>query len=211
MGMIMNFMRFNSVVKFTICIVCCLFLYGCSVPLNSADSAEAPINGDYLIGAGDSINILVWRNPEVSLTVTVRPDGKITTPLVEDLLASGKTSTELARDVEKVLGKYIQEPVVTIIVMNFVGPYSEQIRVIGEAGKPQALPYRQGMSLMDLLIAVGGITDFAAGNKASIIRVKDGVQKKIGVRLNDLLKNGDMSANLAMRPGDVLIIPESFF
>lgn len=207
----MIFKKFESMVRFVICVACCFVLNGCAAPINSISSAEVPIDGDYLIGAGDSINILVWRNPEVSLTVTVRPDGKITTPLVEDLLASGKTSTELARDIEKVLGKYIQKPVVTVIVMNFVGPYSEQIRVIGEAAKPQALPYRQGMSLMDLLIAVGGITDFAAGNKASIIRIKGGAQKKIGVRLNDLLKDGDMSANQAMRPGDVLIIPESFF
>jgi len=172
---------------------------------------EPPPSGDYLIGPGDSVNIIVWRNPEVSLTVAVRPDGKITTPLVEDLQASGKTSTELARDIEKALGKFIQQPVVTVIVTGFVGPYSEQIRVIGEAAKPQALPYRLGMSLMDVLIAVGGITDFAAGNKASIIRLKDGKQQKLPVRLNDLLKNGDISANVAMRPGDVLLIQESFF
>jgi polysaccharide export outer membrane protein len=191
--------------------VAVLFVGGCAAPISTFAITDTPIDRDYLIGAGDSVNIQVWRNPEVSLTVTVRPDGKITTPLVEDLLASGKTSTELARDIEKVLGKYIQQPVVTVIVVGFVGPYSEQIRVIGEAGKPQGLPYRQGMSLMDLLIAVGGITDFAAGNKASIIRVKDGKQLKIGVRLNDLLKNGDMAANIPMQPGDVLVIPESFF
>ncbi|MEG2033945.1 MAG: polysaccharide export protein, partial [Janthinobacterium sp.] len=158
-----------------------------------------------------SVNIIVWRNPEVSLTVAVRPDGKITTPLVEDLVASGKTSTQLARDVEHALSKYIQQPVVTVIVTNFSGPYGEQIRVIGEAAKPQALPYRLGMSLMDVLIAVGGITDFAAGNKASIIRMRDGSQQQLGVRLDDLLKNGDISANVMMRPGDVLLIPESFF
>lgn len=177
-------------------------------PMPAAD--PAPL-GDYLIGPGDSVNILVWRNPEVSLTVAVRPDGKITTPLVEDLQASGKTSTQLARDIETELGKFILQPVVTVIVTNFVGPYSEQIRVIGEAAKPQALPYRQGMSLMDVLITVGGVTDFAAGNKASIIRTRDGRRTSIPVRLNDLLRDGDISANVAMRPGDVLLIPESLF
>ena len=166
---------------------------------------------NYVVGPGDTLNIIVWRNPEVSLTVAVRPDGKITTPLVEDLTASGKTSTQLARDIEQALGKFIQQPVVTVIVTNFSGPYGEQIRVIGEAAKPQALPYRLGMSLMDVLIAVGGITDFAAGNKASIIRMRDGSQQQLGVRLDDLLKSGDISANVMMRPGDVLLIPESFF
>ena len=186
-------------------------LGGCRTryPLAPADDS-APMH-DYLIGPGDSVNIVVWRNPEVSLTVAVRPDGKITTPLVEDLAASGKTSTQLARDIEHALGKFIQQPVVMVIVTNFSGPYGEQIRVIGEAAKPQALPYRLGMSLMDVLIAVGGITDFAAGNKASIIRTTDGRQQQLGVRLDDLLKSGDISANVMMRPGDVLLIPESFF
>ncbi|WP_242490081.1 XrtA/PEP-CTERM system exopolysaccharide export protein [Noviherbaspirillum cavernae] len=166
---------------------------------------------DYLIGPGDVLNVIVWRNPEVSMAVSVRPDGKITTPLVEDLVASGKAPTDLARDIEKALSKYIQQPVVTVIVTSFVGPYGEQIRVIGQAAKPQALPYRQGMSLMDVLIAVGGITEFAAGNKANIIRSMDGKQQKLAVRLNDLIKDGDISANVPMRPGDVLVIPESFF
>lgn len=166
---------------------------------------------DYLIGAGDVVNIVVWRNPEVSQSVPVRPDGKITTPLVEDLQASGKTSTELARDIEKALAKFIQQPVVTVIVTGFTGTYGEQIRVIGQAAKPQALPYRVDMSLMDVLIAVGGVTEFAAGNRASIIRSVDGKPQKFTVRLNDLIKDGDISANVPMRPGDVLVIPESFF
>jgi polysaccharide export outer membrane protein len=168
-------------------------------------------NPEYLIGPGDSVNILVWRNPEVSMAVPVRPDGKITTPLVEDLPAAGKTSTELARDIEKALAKFIQQPVVTVIVTNFVGNFSEQIRVIGQAAKPQALPYRRDMSLMDVLIAVGGVTEFASGNRASVIRTVDGKQQKFNVRLDDLIKEGDISANMPMRPGDVLIIPESFF
>lgn len=173
--------------------------------------AEAAPTGDYVIGAGDMISINVWRNPDVSLSVPVRPDGKITTPLVEDLQASGKTATALARDIEKALEIYIQQPMVTVIVTSFVGPYEQQIRVVGEAARPQALAYRQGMSLMDVLIAVGGITEFAAGNKADILRVVDGKQQKLRVRLRDLLKDGDVSANLAMRPGDVLVIPESMF
>jgi polysaccharide export outer membrane protein len=190
-----------------------LVLSGCASTRGAA-SAPAPAQEatpDYLIGPGDSVNIIVWRNPEVSMSVPVRPDGKITTPLVEDLPASGKTSTELARDIEKALAKFIQQPVVTVIVTGFVGTYGEQIRVIGQAAKPQALPYRRDMSLMDVLIAVGGVTEFASGNKASIIRNVNGRVQKLPVRLNDLIKDGDISANVNMRPGDVLVIPESFF
>jgi polysaccharide biosynthesis/export protein len=188
-----------------------LVLGGCAsrAPM-VADTAAPPLH-DYLIGPGDNVNIIVWRNPEVSMSVPVRPDGKITTPLVEDLPASGKTSTELARDIEKALAKFIQQPVVTVVVTGFVGTYEEQIRVIGQAARPQALPYRRDMSLMDVLIAVGGVTEFASGNKASIIRKVDGKLQKMPVRLNDLIKEGDISANMAMRPGDVLVIPESFF
>ena len=175
-----------------------------------ADTSAAPLH-DYLIGPGDNVNIIVWRNPEVSMSVPVRPDGKITTPLVEDLQASGKTSTDLARDIEKALAKFIQQPVVTVIVTGFVGTYGEQIRVIGQVAKPQALPYRRDMSLMDVLIAVGGVTEFASGNNASIIRKVDGKLQKMPVRLDDLIKEGDISANMSMRPGDVLVIPESFF
>lgn len=189
-----------------------LLLAGCATPSPPPSAAAmASINPDYLIGPGDNVMITVWRNPEVSTSVPVRPDGKITSPLVEDLPAAGKTSTQLARDIEQALAKFIQQPVVTVIVTNFVGNYSDQIRVIGQAARPQALPYRREMSLMDVLIAVGGVTEFAAGNKASIIRTVDGKQEKINVRLNDLVRDGDISANMAMRPGDVLVIPESFF
>lgn len=190
-----------------------LALGGCAstsgVPAPKMDAA-AP-SPDYVIGPGDSVNITVWRNPEVSGAFPVRPDGKLTAPLVEDLPAAGKTSTELARDIEKALAKFIQQPVVTVIVTGFVGTYDEQIRVIGQAAKPQALPYRRDMSLLDVLIQVGGVTEFAAGNRASIIRTVDGKQQKLNVRLNDLIKEGDISANTMMRPGDVLVIPESFF
>lgn len=189
-----------------------LGLGGCAASRSGAPSdAGAVPQSDYLIGPGDSLSIIVWRNPEVSQVVPVRPDGKITTPLVEDLPASGKTSTELARDIEKALSKFIQQPVVTVIVTGFVGTYGEQIRVIGQAARPQSLPYRRDMSILDVMIAVGGVTEFAAGNKASIIRNVDGKQQQFTVRLNDLIKDGDISANVPMRPGDILVIPESFF
>jgi polysaccharide export outer membrane protein len=188
-----------------------LALAGCATPTPPSAAALAPVNPDYLIGPGDNVTITVWRNPEVSGSVPVRPDGKITTPLVEDLPAAGKTSTQLARDIEQALAKFIQQPVVTVIVTNFVGNYGDQIRVIGQAARPQALAYRRDMSLMDVLITVGGITEFAAGNKASIIRNVDGKQEKLNVRLDDLIRGGDISANMPVRPGDVLIIPESFF
>jgi len=165
---------------------------------------------NYLIGPLDTINIIVWRNQELSMSVPVRPDGKVTVPLVEDLPALGKDSTQLARDIEKALAKYIRDPVVTVIVTSFVGPYSEQIRVFGEAARPQALPYRQKMTLLDVMIAVGGLTDFADGNAASILRAADGGQQ-YRVRLKDLIRRGDVSANIEMRPGDVLIIPQSWF
>lgn len=209
-----NILNFKAV-KFSsrIAALCCLLLLGaCATqPRTAAAPQIAEPAHAYLLGPGDTININVWRNPEVSQTVPVRPDGKITMPLVEDLPASGKTATQLARDIEQVLGKYIQEPVVTVTVTSFVGPYSEQIRVIGQAAKPQALPYRQGMSLMDVLIAVGGLAEFADGNGANIVRNVEGKQQQFAVRLNDLIKKGDISANMPVRPGDILIIPESFF
>jgi len=188
-----------------------LFLAGCAssdVPIaERAPKVAAP----YLVGPGDILNVVVWRSPELSMTIPVRPDGKITTPLVEDLQASGKTTTELARQIEQVLTKYVQNPVVTVIVTNFAGPYSQQVRVIGEAVKPQALAYRENMTLLDVMIAVGGITDFAAGNKASILRTEGGKTRQFSVLLTDLVRRGDLSANVEMRPGDVLVIPQSFF
>jgi len=188
-----------------------LALGGCATRATPAPAVIQAANPDYLIGPGDGINIIVWRNPEVSMAVPVRPDGKITTPLVEDLPAAGKTSTELARDIEKELAKFIQQPVVTVVVSSFVGTYGEQIRVIGQAARPQALPYRRDMSLMDVMIAVGGTTEFAAGNRASLIRIVDGKQQKFRLRIDDLVKDGDISANVPLRPGDVLVIPESYF
>ena len=186
-------------------------LGGCGSAYPPAPTAPGQFPSAYLVGPGDTVNIVVWRNPELSMVVPVRPDGKITTPLVEDLPASGKSATQLARDIETALAKYIQSPVVTVIVTGFVGPYSEQIRVIGEAAKPQALAYRENMTLLDVMIAVGGITDFAAGNRASILRTGGGSTQQLGVRLVDLVKGGDLSANVAMRPGDVVVIPQSLF
>jgi polysaccharide export outer membrane protein len=165
---------------------------------------------NYIIGPLDAVNIIVWRNPELSMSVPVRPDGKITTPLVEDLPAMGRDATSLARDIEKALSKYIRDPVVTVIVTGFNGPYSEQIRVIGEAAKPQFLPYRQNMTLLDLMIAVGGITEFANGNRTVLLRTQEN-NKLYTVRLEDLIKRGDITANVDVKPGDVLIIPESWF
>ena len=186
-------------------------LGGCGTVYPPLAKNAGGIDTPYLVGPGDTVNIVVWRSPELSMSIPVRPDGKISSPLVEDLQASGKTSTQLARDIEKVLAKYIQSPVVTIIVTNFVGPYNQQVRVIGEAVKPQALAYREYLTLLDVMIAVGGITDFADGNQASVLRTGGGKTQQFGVRLKDLVRRGDLSANVAMRPGDVLIIPKSFF
>jgi polysaccharide export outer membrane protein len=165
----------------------------------------------YLIGPGDTLDIFVWGNPDLSSSVPVRPDGRITTPLVEDVAASGKTPSQLARDMEKLLARYVKNPVVTVVVTGFVGRYSEQIRVVGEATEPQALPFRERMTLLDVMIAVGGLTEYAAGNKATLIRTIDGQQQQYRVRIDDLVKDGDISANVDMLPGDVVIIPETWF
>jgi polysaccharide export outer membrane protein len=192
-------------------VAACVALTGCAISaFPPAPPQAADLDYRYIIGPGDAVNIIVWRNPEVSMSVPVRPDGRITTPLVEDLPAMGKTPSELARDIEVALSKYLREPVVTVIVTGFRGPYSEQIRVIGEAAQPQVLSYSQKMTLLDVMIAVGGITDFAAGNRATILRTAEG-NKQYSVRIDDLIKRGDVSANVEMRPGDVLIIPQSWF
>jgi polysaccharide export outer membrane protein len=190
-----------------------LMLAGCGgsypPPPQSGHAVDTP--SPYLVGPGDTLNVVVWRSPELSMNVPVRPDGKITTPLVEDLQASGKTTTQIAREIEQVLTRYVQNPVVTVIVTNFAGPYSQQVRVIGEVTRAQALAYREKMTLLDVMIAVGGLTDFAAGNRASILRSEGGKSHQFGVRLHDLMRGGDLSANVEMRPGDVLVIPQSYF
>lgn len=202
---------FRTLVTTAIGLMVGVGLLGCaSTSLPPAPPQASSPDYNYVIGPGDTINIVVWRNPELSMSVPVRPDGKLSSPLVEDLTAIGKNPTALARDIEKALGKFIRDPVVTVIVTSFVGPYSEQIRVVGEATKPQILAYRQKMTLLDVMIAVGGMTDFADGNSATILRTSEG-NKQYGVRIRDLVKRGDVSANVEVKPGDVLIIPQSWF
>jgi polysaccharide export outer membrane protein len=187
-------------------------LSGCA---NFNDHPPAPAKLDalelkYKIGALDALNIVVWRNAELSTNVIVRPDGRISTPLVEDIQAAGRTPAELAREIERQLSKYIRDAVVTIVVNNFQGPYSEQIRIVGEAARPQAVQYRQDMTLLDVMIQVGGLTDFADGNAAVLVRGAEG-GKQYAVRLKDLIKRGDISANAPVRPGDIIIVPQSWF
>lgn len=168
---------------------------------------EAPL---YRIGPGDNLQVFVWRNPDLTQGVTVRPDGRITVPLIDDLKANDKTPTELARDVENELATYIQDPLVTVIVNGFSGTFQQQVRVVGAATQPQAIPYRANMTLLDVMIQVGGLADFAAGDRAKLIRVVEGEQREFGVELDSLVRDGEISENVAMRPGDVLIIPETF-
>jgi polysaccharide export outer membrane protein len=174
-------------------------------PASSLPSAE------YRIGPGDSLNIFVWRNPELTVTVPVRPDGRVSIPLVEDVVAIGKTPTALAREYEQRLGKYIREPLVTVIVSGFVGPIPDQVRIIGEAAQPRSLPYRADMTVLDAMIAVGGLTRYAAGNDSVLIRTVNGVQTTYAVHLRDLVRDGDISSNVALQAGDILIIPQRLF
>ena len=194
--------------------VVAIALSGCSV-LGGSTHPPAPASAgltdySYIVGPGDNLNVTVWRNPELSMSVPVRPDGKISAPLIDELVVQGKNSVEIARDIERQLAKYVRDPIVTVIVTGFVGPYSEQIRVVGEAAKPQFLAFKQKMTLLDVMIAVGGLTDFASGNSATILRTSEG-NKLYAVRLKDLIQRGDVSANVEMRPGDILIIPQSLF
>lgn len=176
-----------------------------------AKAEKAPTKSEYLIGAGDSLEIYVRNNPDLTVTVPVRPDGRISTPMVQDMRAVGKTPTQLANDIKKVLSTYIRNPFVTVIVKNFVGAYSEQVRIVGQAAKPQAIPYRDGMTVLDVMIDVGGLTKFAAGNRAKLIRREGKKEVTIPLRLDDLLNKGEMSANMPIHPGDTIIIPESLF
>jgi polysaccharide export outer membrane protein len=194
------------------CVLALILLSACA---NTGKHPPAPASAatpdyNYLVGPGDTLNIIVWRNPELSLTVPVRPDGKFSTPLIDDVVAQGRPSAAIAREIESRLQKYVRDPVVTVVVSTFLGPYDQQIRVVGEAAKPQSLPFRQNMTVLDVMIAVGGLTDFADGNAASIVRASDG-GKQYSVRLRDLIRYGDVSANVEMRPGDILIIPQGFF
>ncbi|MEO8298004.1 MAG: XrtA/PEP-CTERM system exopolysaccharide export protein [Burkholderiales bacterium] len=171
--------------------------------------AETP-DHRYKIGPLDALSIVVWRNPELSSQVTVRPDGRISTPLVEDVLAAGKNPADLSREIEQLLARVIRDPVVTVVVNGFQGAFGEQIRIVGEATRPQSVPFRQNMTLLDVMIAAGGLTDFADGNGAVLVRGTE-KGKQYSVRLKDLLKRGDISANVDVKPGDIIIVPQSWF
>jgi polysaccharide export outer membrane protein len=205
-----KFFRSDAVALVVLALAC---LAGCAAPGTSA----APVSGNsaepaaYLIGPGDVLQISVWHNPELSTNVPVRPDGRISTPLVDDETAAGKTPQQLGRDIETRLKKYVADPNVTVIVSNFVGNYSEQIRIVGEAVTPKSIPFTAHMTALDAMIAAGGLTPYAAGNRAKIVRHVDGKEVSLNVRLGDLLKDGDMGANTDLRPGDIIIIPQSFF
>lgn len=184
-----------------------LFAAGACSTLPPAPAKVTSESFRYVIGPGDKLQISVWRNPELSATVPVSPDGKITSPLIENMLAAGKSPEALAREIEHQLTKFIREPTVTVVVTEFVGNSEHQVRVVGQAVKPSAIPYRQGMTVLDVMIKVGGITEFAAGNRAVLIRTAED-NKQYRVRLQDLLKGGDVSANVELLPGDVIMIPE---
>jgi len=165
----------------------------------------------YIIGPGDTLQISVWHNPELSTTAPVRPDGRISTPLVTDVVAAGRTSEELGHDIETRLKKYVSDPLVTVIVSSFVGPYNQQVRIVGEATTPKALPYLAHMTVLDAMISVGGLTPYASGNRAKLVRRINGKEVESTLRISDLLKSGDLSANTELQPGDIIIIPQSFF
>ena len=193
-----------------------VFLSGCATQTLPTAQVRTSLttnvnNYQYLVGPGDNLSIFVWRNPEISGSFIVRPDGKVTTSLVEDLDVSGKTPTMLAREIESELSKYINNPRVTVSVNNFSGPLSEQVRVIGEATNPSAISYTQNMTLLDLMIAVGGLTEFANGNNAVLVRVVNGEQKPYALNIETLIKDGDIGKNIDMLPGDIVIIPEAWF
>ena len=196
-----------------------LLASGCGYPpLSQEEDAIIPSDYTYIIGPGDSVNIFVWGNPDISTTASVRPDGKITIPLAEDLLASGKTPSQLARAMEKALSKYVRDPQVVIMVSGGQGVYSQQVRILGQLGgggsshySAKAFPYKKDMTLLDLVIQIGGLGQFADGNRASIIRNIDGEPQHFGIRIDDLVDNADLTANIKILPGDIIIIPESFF
>lgn len=210
-------MRFLKKIKWAFPVLV-LLASGCGYPpLSQEEDATIPSDYTYIIGPGDSVNIFVWGNPDISTTASVRPDGKITIPLAEDLLASGKTPSQLARVMEKALAKYVRDPQVVIMVSGGQGVYSQQVRIIGQlsgsVGKfsAKAFPYKKDMTLLDLVIQIGGLGQYAAGNRASIIRNIDGETQQFGIKIDDLIDNTDLSKNVKILPGDVVIIPEAFF
>jgi polysaccharide export outer membrane protein len=188
----------------------CSKLAAAELPPPSPAQPSQAVSADYLIGPGDSLQVFVWRNPDLTVTVPVRPDGKISTPLVEDMVAVGKTPSNLARDIEKALSVYVKSPQVNVIVTIPASVYS-QIKVIGQVLKPQALPYREGMTVLDAVLAVGGLGQFAAGNRARLVRVVNGKSQELPIKLESLVNSGDMKQNLLLKPGDVLVVPETRF
>lgn len=194
-------------------VVASLLFTGCmtSYPDAPQKSSMEEDKSEYLIGPGDNLQVFVWRNPDLTTSVPVRPDGRISVPLIENVVAAGKTPSQLGDEIEGILKEYLQDPKVTIIVTGFVGPFAEQIRIVGEATSAKAISYRKDMTILDAMIQAGGLTEFAAGNRAVIVRKVDGQENIYRVRLNDLLRGGDVSANVELVPGDVIIIPETRF
>jgi polysaccharide export outer membrane protein len=206
--------RLTTLAKLSLALLVMAGLAACAdrdPPAPANVQVQQPVTPDYKIGPLDTIQIFVWQSPEFSVTVPVRPDGRISTPLIEDLEATGRTPTQLARDIEEKLKVYVQDPLVTVIVSGFAGPFDQQVRVVGEALQPRAIPYRANMTMLDVMIEVGGLTEFASGNRAVLARGQTGNQTTFNVRLDDLLRDGDIRANVPVLPGDVVIIPQSWF
>ena len=185
-------------------------LIGCDInhpppPVQTGQESE------YQIGPGDSLSIFVWRNPELSVTVPVRPDGRLSIPLAEDIVAIGRTPTSLARDIEQRLAKYVNQPLVTVMPSSFIGPFDQQVRVVGEAVTPRALPYRANMTALDAMIQVGGLTKYAAGNRARLVRDLNNARETYSLRLDSLINDGEISNNVPLAPGDIIIIPQTYF
>lgn len=211
------FKFYKACLRLLLSITAALSLAGCSLfygyqeelppaPFVSPNEGPGPY---YIIGPLDNLSIFVWRNPELSNSVTVRPDGYLSIPLIDDLAATGKTPTQLAREIEEALSNFMSNTVVSVMVQGFVGPFSQQVRVVGEAASPQSIPYRANMTLLDVMIHVGGLTEFAAGNQATLVRFEDGKQNEYRLKIDSLIKDGEIKKNIKILPGDVIIIPES--
>jgi polysaccharide export outer membrane protein len=203
-------MRLIFLAAFAVCVAFAGRAFAAEPPSAPVTPPESKVASDYMIGPGDTLQVFVWRNPELTATVPVRPDGKISTPLVEDMVAVGKTPSQLARDIEKVLGEYVRSPQINVIVTQPASVFS-QVKVIGQVLHPQSLAYRDGLTVLDAVLAVGGLAPFAAGNRAKVIRTENGKQRDIKVKLSSLVNNGDMTQNVTLVPGDVIVIPESRF
>jgi polysaccharide export outer membrane protein len=187
-----------------------MLLLGSNAVVAQSAAPSTGVGADYVIGPGDTLDVFVWRNPDLSTRVPVRPDGKISTPLVEDMIAVGKTTSQLARDMEAVLEKYVRSPKVNVIVGTALSAMS-QVIIVGAATNPRALPYREGLRVLDAMLSVGGLNEFAAGNRAKIVRERGGKKTEVPLKLKNLLEKGDLTQNILLQPGDVLVIPESFF